>query len=209
MKPVYIYALGDPDTCAIRYIGKSIRPELRLQNHMNEVSNCHRSHWIQSLKAQGKVPLMVIVERIEGDMPWQLSERFWIAHGRAQGWPLTNNTDGGDGVPGLPEATRARMAAVWIGRKHSEATRKKISDASSARRHSEATKERMSRAHSGRQITWGAKLADALRKFTPGQVESIHGRLLAGERTTDLAAEFGVHRTTISKIKTGKYHGNH
>lgn len=26
MKTVYIYALGDPDTCEIRYIGKSVRP---------------------------------------------------------------------------------------------------------------------------------------------------------------------------------------
>jgi hypothetical protein len=209
VKPVYIYALGDPDTCAIRYIGKSIRPEQRLQNHMNDVSNCHRSHWLQELKAQGKLPLMVIIECIYGDMPWQPEEKFWIAHGRSMGWPLTNNTDGGDGVHGLPESTRMKMANTWVGRKHSDETRMKLSVLGSMRRHTEITKKRMSAAHAGRKITWTDKVAESLRKFSDDQVSAIRNRLLAGEGTLALAEEFGVHRTTISKIKMGKYYGNH
>ena len=56
----YIYGLVDPETTEIRYIGKTIRPKERLQNHMNEVSNCHRSNWLQSLKRKGLKAEMVI-----------------------------------------------------------------------------------------------------------------------------------------------------
>lgn len=209
MKTVYIYALGDPDTCAIRYIGKSIRPAERLQNHMNEVSNCHRSHWLQSLKKAGKRPLMTIIEQITGDMPWQPSERYWIARGRALGWPLTNNTDGGDGVPGLPQETRERMASVWRGRKHTPDALAKMAAASSGRQHGAETRQRMSDSHRGREIKWIGKIAEKLRKFSPDQVESIKRRIEAGAGTQVLASEFGVHRTTISKIKMGTYHAQH
>lgn len=206
MNTVYIYALGDPDTCEIRYIGKSIRPVERLQNHMNEVSNCHRSNWLQSLKRAGKRPLMTIIEQITGDMPWQPSERYWIARGRALGWPLTNNTDGGDGVCGLPQEARDRMAATWRGRKHKPETLLKLSAASSARRHSKETRMRMSEVHSGREIKWAGKIAERLRRFSPDEVASIKRRIESGEGTQALASEFGVHRTTISKIKMGTYY---
>lgn len=201
----YIYGLCDPDSGDIRYIGKTIRPQERFTNHMNERSNCHRSHWLQKLKAQGKRPDMVILETVSGEWPWQEAERYWIARGRALGWPLVNNTDGGDGVEGLPAETRERMRQTWLGRKHSDATKAKISAASSARRHSEETKAKMSAAQSGRVITWGDKLSEAVRKLDSAQVESIKVRLAAGELGINLAREFGLHRTTISKIKMGTY----
>lgn len=205
--PIFIYGLVDPDSGDVRYIGKSIRPVERLSNHMNESSQCHRSHWLQSLRAQGKRPGMVLFERIEGEWPWQESERFWIAHGRAQGWPLTNNTSGGDGVPGLPAETRARMAAVWKGRKHKPESIEKMRVASASKRHSDETKARMSAAQTGRKITWIDKIAARIRKFTPEQLQDVQRRLDAGELGIALAREFGVHRTTISKIKTGTYYG--
>lgn len=204
---VYIYGLVDPESGLIRYIGKSIRPAERLQNHMNEISNCHRSHWLQSLKARGLRADMAILERIDGAYPWQHSERFWIAYGRANGWPLTNNTDGGDGVPGLSGPSKERMASTWIGRKHKpESIQKMVATKKATYRCSVETRKRMSEAHTGRDITWGDKLSIALRKLTEEQVEEIKRRFAAGERTTDLAKEYGVHRTTISKIKMGTYH---
>lgn len=204
--PVYIYALIDPGTGEIRYIGKSIRPAERLQNHMNERSNCHRSHWLQSLKARGMRADMVILERIDGAWPWQHSERRWIAYGRRNGWRLTNNTSGGDGVPDLPDDVREKIKSTWRGRKHKPESIEKIRAAKSSKLHSEETRARMSAAHAGREITWGDKLSEALRKITPDQVEEIKRRFAAGERTTDLAKEYGVHRTTITKIKMGTYH---
>lgn len=203
---VYIYALGDPETGLIRYVGKSIRPEGRVKDHCNEPpSNCHRSHWIQSLKAKGLMPLMTILEQGRGDYSWEHAERYWIARGRSEGWPLTNNTDGGDGVPGLPAETRARMAAVWKGRKHKPETLLKMAAASRGRVHSAEARAKRSAKHKGRKITWADKIATAIRKFDPARLVEVKARLDAGERTTDLANEYGVHRTTISKIKMGKY----
>lgn len=205
-EPVYIYGLVDPETDEIRYIGKSIRPTERLMNHCNEVSGCHRSNWIQSLKKCGLKPEMVILERIVGDWPWQESEKRWIAYGRANGWNLVNNTDGGDGVSGLPEETRAKMASTWKGRKHKPESLLKIGAATASRRHSKQTKEKMSAAHKGRVITWGDKLSEVNRKLSADTVREISDELANGGRVKDLASKYRVHRTTISKIKMGKYH---
>lgn len=203
---IYIYGLVDPETKEIRYIGKSIRPVERLANHCNEISNCHRSHWIQSLKKKGLKPEMVILERIVGEWPWQESEKRWISYCRENGFDLVNNTDGGDGVSGLPEETRAKMASTWKGRKHKPESLIKIGLATSARRHSDETKEKMSKAHKGRKITWKEKVGEANRKFSPDVVNEILNSLNSGSRVIDLAAQYGVHRTTITKIKLGRYY---
>lgn len=205
MTPVYIYGLVDPETNQIRYIGKSIRPFERLTNHMNEKSNCHRSHWLQSLKRKGLKPTLVIFEEIIGEWPWQEAEIYWISRGRKLGWPLTNNTNGGDGVYGLPEETKEKMRKTWLGRKHKPETLVKLSKASKGRIKSEESKQLMREKMKGRNITWGDKLSIALRKITPEQEINIKQRLDKGEKGIDLAKEFGVHRTTISKIKMGTY----
>lgn len=204
---VYIYGLTDPETGEVRYIGKSIRPTERINNHMNERSNCHRSHWLQSLKSRDLWPGLVIFEIIGGAWPWQHSERYWIAYGRKMGWRLTNNTSGGDGVPDLPAETRARMAAVWRGRKHSPETIEKMRAISGSRTHSQETRAKMSKAHKGRKMTWGHKLSQITSSLTENQVGDIKEALANGEKVKDLAAKYNRHRTTISKIKMGTYHG--
>ncbi len=205
LKTVYIYALIDPETREFRYIGKTTRPKERLQNHMNEKSNCHRSHWLQSLKAKGLKPEMVIIEEIRGAWPWQFEERYWIEYAKRCGCRLTNNTSGGDGVPDLPKEAREKMRQTWIGRKHSPESLKKIGDASRGRVHSIATRQKMSNAHKGRQITWVGKISERLRKINEADLVHIKGRLSNGEKVCDLAREYKVHRTTMSKIKKGSY----
>jgi hypothetical protein len=55
---------------------------------------------------------MVVVEEGVGD-GWEDAERRWIASYRAQGMPLTNITDGGEGTSGwtVPVEDRARRRA--------------------------------------------------------------------------------------------------
>lgn len=202
---IFIYGLACPDSGQIRYIGKSIRPEERLMNHMNEVSNCHRSHWLQSLKAAGKRPCLVILQVLADDENWQEWEKSWIKYGRLVGWKLTNNTDGGDGVCGLPAETRARMAAVWLGRKHKPETIAKLVAARAKRTTSDETKAKHSAAMKGRKITWGDAISKATRKLSDEDVAAIKSSLLAGVKGKDLATKYKVNRTTISKVKLGKY----
>lgn len=202
---VYIYGLIDPVTDEVRYIGKSIRPYQRLQNHMNEVSRCYRSHWLQGLKAKGMKPRLLILDRLCPDQDWQDCERHWIATGREMDWPLTNNTDGGDGVCGLPAATRERMRQTWLGRKHRPESLIKIGMASRGRVKSEASKAAMREKMKGRKITWIDKVSAANSKLSDQDQADILEALSSGALVKDLAKQYGVHRTTISKVKMGQY----
>ncbi len=202
-RTVFIYGLIDPETLECRYIGKSVRPKQRVDNHMQDKGKCHRTHWLRQLKARGLWPDIVILETVEGGWPWQESERYWIAHAKREGWPLTNNTSGGDGVPDLPTATRERVRKTWLGRKHTPQACANIAKSKRGVKASAQTRAKMSRAHKGRNITWGAKLGDANRSVTDDQARNIYRRAIAGERTGDLAKEFGLHRTTITNIKMG------
>jgi group I intron endonuclease len=206
MKPIKIYALIDPRTDEIRYVGKTNQKlQSRLTTHMNENSSCHRVHWLNQLKALGMRPKITVLENVPEDKAWQESERFWIKHLRLQGVNLTNNTSGGDGVCDLPPETRERMRQVWLGRKHSEETRARMSVVNSGRKHSEEHKQHMREIMTGRVNTWGNKVAETQRKITPETAEIIKARLAAGEMVKDLALEYGIHRTSMSKIKLGTY----
>jgi DNA invertase Pin-like site-specific DNA recombinase len=57
----------------------------------------------------------------------------------------------------------------------------------------------------GREIIWTGAISDALSKFTREQEAHVRSRLSGGARVIDIAREFGVHRTTVSKIKMGTY----
>lgn len=201
----YIYGLICPIRSEIRYIGKSIRPRERLQNHMNDTGNCHRVNWIKHLKTNGLKPELIILEEVSPHDDWRERERYWISHGLDNGWPLTNNTSGGDGVRDLPEETRERMRKVWLGRKHSDETKKKIGAASATRFHSDERKSHMSELMKGRNITWGDKIAQSIRKITQEDFNIIFDRLRCGAKVKDIADEYGLHRTTVSKIKKGTY----
>jgi hypothetical protein len=210
LNTAYIYGLKEPDTQLIRYIGKSIRPQQRLRNHINDKSKCHRTNWIRSLKQRGLEPELIIIEEIHGEWPWQESEKFWIAFARKHGWPLVNSTDGGDGVVNLSGESKERMAKTWVGRKHKPESLIKIGLASKGRHHTEEHKQHMKEIMSNREFTeeWRKKLSLANRKFTSEQVIEIRKRLANGERVKDLAQEYGVHRTTITNIKKEHFYGD-
>jgi hypothetical protein len=201
----YIYGLVCPLSGGIRYIGKSIKPKERLQNHMNEKSKCHRSNWLASLKKDGLKPSLVIIETVPLDVSWQDRERYWILHGRELGWELTNNTCGGDGVVNLHPDSKERIRQAWIGRKHSPESIIRIGNASRGRTHTGKWKDDMREKMKLREITWGAKIAIATRKLSPQDQQDILGLLNAGVKNKDISERYGVHRTTVSKVKMGKY----
>jgi hypothetical protein len=204
-RPNVIYALIDPRTDEVRYVGKTNQPlGYRLAGHLREKLKCHRCHWIAQLVSLGMKPKIMALETC-GRWPWQETERFWIRSFWLAGARLTNNTSGGDGVPDLPPETRDRMRKVWLGRKHSKDTIQKLKTCRPDFKHSERTKREMSKTRKGRLITWTDKIAESNRKLTPQQVESIKTRLASGELGIVLAKEFQVHRTTMSKIKMGTY----
>jgi hypothetical protein len=95
----FIYALIDPITKDVRYIGKSNNPHKRLFGHNGHIrakTKSHKHFWIKSLLDQGFVPTILILEKCEKSI-WQEREKDWIKFGRKLKWPLTNMADGGEG----------------------------------------------------------------------------------------------------------------
>ena len=107
---VFIYGLVDPISNEIRYVGKSVDPEGRLEQHIKDQSHVYRTYWIRSLLKRGLKPTCIILERVEPSNDWEASERYWIAYGHEQGWRLTNLTSGGDGLHDPSPETRAKMS---------------------------------------------------------------------------------------------------
>ena len=63
-KQYHVYHLVDPDTRAVRYVGKSTAPKGRYRVHCEESQarqNTDKKKWIAGLFAAGKAPVLVIV----------------------------------------------------------------------------------------------------------------------------------------------------
>lgn len=112
---ITIYALVDPRTDLIRYVGKTSRPvRERFRAHINRAHQ-HRhiksAAWLCDLAERGISPGLIELEFVESN--WQPAERFWIASFRALGFDLLNMTIGGAATRGceVSEATRAKISA--------------------------------------------------------------------------------------------------
>lgn len=59
----YIYALRDPETGKVMYVGTSINPRERLSNHYGEKNHKDKYLWIRALVGKGMKPELVILQR--------------------------------------------------------------------------------------------------------------------------------------------------
>ena len=86
-----IYALIDPRNGAIRYIGMSFDADERFKQHLNcEGNNERKNAWIQGLKNRGLLPVLAIVEVVEGRLRTLEREQYWIQFYAEQGADLIN-----------------------------------------------------------------------------------------------------------------------
>lgn len=94
---VRIYALSDPITGEVRYIGKTVKHiETRLSEHLSKsIKNPtnYKDSWVISLNNKGLKPLISVVEMCEKDC-WEEREKYWIDYYRKIS-RLTNISDGG------------------------------------------------------------------------------------------------------------------
>lgn len=110
---VCIYTLIDPRTSKRRYVGKtSQKLTYRLKQHLASAqkgNNTHLLAWLRELLGMRFEPEIEILETLQDGEDWQERERFWIAHGKVELWPLTNATIGGEGIiDPSPELRRSR-----------------------------------------------------------------------------------------------------
>ncbi len=117
-----IYGLIDPRTRMIRYVGRSSSGLTRPRQHGNPSHKNQRTHvanWIRGLEALELEFEITVLQAVDRQDQLNEAEIWWIAFGRASGWPLTNLTIGGDGLVGLVvteqhrEALSAAATARW------------------------------------------------------------------------------------------------
>lgn len=223
-----IYGLVDPRTSMVRYIGLSSKGLARPRQHRKPSSfenNTYKSSWVSSLHKQG-LDFEIVVLQESTLESLNDDERWWIAYGRISGWPLTNMTEGGDGMLGriCTDETRARMSASGRGRAMppvSEETKNKIGNANRGkvrspelralwsklalgRRVSPEAREKIRRASTGRKHTDEARAkmsaAQVGRTFSAETIE----KMAATHRGVPLTAE---HRAKIGAATLGKVRG--
>jgi len=108
----FIYALADPITKKIRYVGYSYRPTYRLYQHLK--FGCgHVHNWLISLESLGLSPIQIILDVVSSETA-PIYEMIWISRLKRVGHPLTNLTVGGDGISGFhhSEETKEKIASA-------------------------------------------------------------------------------------------------
>lgn len=99
METTYIYALLDPVTDLIRYVGKTNNPKQRLKNHCNSARyrNTHKFNWIKQLRKQKLKPNLIILDEVLLK-DWKFWEQYWISQCKTWGFNLVNYHKGGQGL---------------------------------------------------------------------------------------------------------------
>lgn len=75
---IYIYGLVCPFSNEIKYIGKSIQPEVRLQQHAISRWNKPLSNWIRELKSKNTSPYIKVLNTFVNDEEATKEERKLI-----------------------------------------------------------------------------------------------------------------------------------
>jgi hypothetical protein len=162
---IYIYALCDPESMAVRYVGKTNDIKIRLKYHIGHcrTNRTHCARWIMSLMERQLRPVMIVLESVDDDKAEE-RERYWIRQGRECGWNLTNHTDGGEGTKGYrwSDDQRKGFGIKKKGIEFTEAHRENLSVAQKERlktgehvrlgmKHSPEAIEKMRESHTGKK----------------------------------------------------------
>lgn len=156
-----IYALIDPRSKQIRYVGKTIQTlRKRLIGHVTEThrGTYRRARWIRALERLGIKPRIVALGTYPtNDLCEQ--ERRWISILRKWGADLVNSTAGGDGVEFTTEI-RDKIAKAMRGRTHEvrQETRDKIRAALKGRSLNTEQREKLRQAALGRVLSPEARI---------------------------------------------------
>lgn len=130
METTFIYALCEPHSRMVRYIGKADRPAYRFKQHLRQSvrAKTHLGNWLRSLLSLGEKPALVVLREVP-DAHREIAEERYIRIARSLGMKLVNGTDGGDGCHRPPPETRAKMGSGWRGKRRSEDSKEKMSTA--------------------------------------------------------------------------------
>jgi hypothetical protein len=196
-----IYALVDPETELVRYIGKSSSGLSRPKAHL-EPSNLkkhnHRSHWINKLRSKGLAPRIEVLASYPDDSSLSQEEIRYISMYKEAGCVLTNATDGGEGMRGHKQSTET------LAKRFSKPARMKMSEAKRGV-HRPFSDEHRQKAVLGIKEAWSSqelRQSASVRRGGGPIIEVVSGRSFPSVR--EAARQLGAHSGCISRVLTGE-----
>jgi hypothetical protein len=184
-----VYALSDPRTKCVRYVGKSTWGLRRAQTTRACPTNAPFREWMTGLRSVGLNATISILEELP-DASWlDDAESFWIAQGRGLGWPLVNLAKGGPGAPGATHSAESIAKTAAGLRRHirTDEHRRRLSDALKGKSQTDAARAKRAISCGGGPFydDTGERhefLASAARKYGV-TIQAISYRLGHPERT--------------------------
>src|SRR5260221_8710574 len=88
-----VYALGDPRTGTVRYIGIILNLHKRYAQHLlypHKAEGEEKNTWLEELEEQGLLPTLTVLESGLSKETIYKREAYWIIHYVQSGIPLTN-----------------------------------------------------------------------------------------------------------------------
>jgi hypothetical protein len=87
----FVYALIDPRTDAVAYVGISFNATWRFSQHLKcDSTNEAKNIWIQQLQDEGLQPVLKVLETVDTASIARKREKYWINYYATQQMPLRN-----------------------------------------------------------------------------------------------------------------------
>jgi hypothetical protein len=207
-REVQIYALVDPRTDSVRYIGKSTDSERRRRDHLSSGQLKFRSKknsWIKNLQSEGLEPRLRILRRVPATQGNAAEIEMIAIYKMVMGDELTNGTDGGDGGAMPPEVAKA-AGLKRRGRTHSDEEKAKRSVSQKkafASREFRAQRSQIARDLDLKPPVLRGETNNSAR-FTEDDIVAMREAVANGEDRRSLAERYGTSVAQISYVVTGK-----
>lgn len=211
-----VYAVIDPSSGDVRYVGKSSSGMLRPKRHFLpgalKAPKYPFGRWLKKMIESGERPEIRVLEELGEETDRRAvnsllndAEVRWIKTLREQGCNLLNLTNGGDGSVGQPsgmqgkrhsEETKERIRASRLGVPRSDETKAKIKNAFRGQKHSAAARAKMSEAATG-HTRWAG------RKHSTESIEKMRASHSGKKHSAETRAKM-----RISHLKRNKSNGS-
>jgi hypothetical protein len=142
----YLYTLNCPFTNNIKYVGISINPKKRFNDHLSKARQntlTRKNAWIKGLLNQEKKPILNIVSEHNIEDIEQI-EKDTIFKYKKEGLDLYNLTSGGEVKKEVSFSTKQKLRDINLGKKQSIETINKRVSLLKGQKRNENTKRKMS-----------------------------------------------------------------